>query len=345
MADNILSVQDLRVSFLTYAGEVQAVRGVSFDIERGETLGIVGESGCGKSVTAQTIMKLNPAPPSVIKSGSILLDGADIVPMSEREMQRIRGAQVSMIFQDPMTCLNPTMQIGKQVAESIVLHQRKSKHEAHQEAIELLDLVRIPNPAVRAKQYPHQFSGGMRQRAMIAMGLACKPKLLIADEPTTALDVTIQAQILDLIRGLREQTGTAVILITHDLGVVAEMCDRVAVMYAGEIVEQADTVTLFRQPLHPYTRGLIDSIPVVGDVRERLAVIPGNVPNLIDLPAACRFAPRCVTRELEHVPHCNEVHPGLLAATLDHEVRCWLYHDEEGRTIRTEAPASFRRTP
>jgi oligopeptide transport system ATP-binding protein len=254
MSDTLLSVKDLRVSFLTYAGEVQAVRGVSFDLERSQTLGIVGESGCGKSVTAQTIIKLNPSPPSVIKSGSILLEGQDIVPMSEREMQRIRGAQVSMIFQDPMTSLNPTMPIGKQVAESIVVHQRVNKHEAQKRAIELLDIVRIPNPGVRAKQYPHQFSGGMRQRAMIAMSLACSPKLLIADEPTTALDVTIQAQILDLMKDLKEKTQCSIIVITHDLGIVASMSDRVAVMYAGKIVEVGDADEVFYRPRHP-TRG------------------------------------------------------------------------------------------
>jgi oligopeptide/dipeptide ABC transporter ATP-binding protein len=203
-------------------------------------------------------------------------------------------------------------------------------------------MVGIPDPQRRLASFPHELSGGMAQRVMIAMALACEPELLIADEPTTALDVTIQAQILDLIRELREQTGTAVILITHDLGVVAEMCDRVAVMYAGEIVEQASTVTLFREPLHPYTRGLIDSIPVVGVVQDRLAVIPGNVPNLIDLPEGCRFAPRCVTREVEHVPYSTELHPALLEASRSHDVRCWLYHDLDGRTIRSEAPASFK---
>ncbi len=331
MADLILSVQDLRVSFLTYAGEVQAVRGVSFDIERGQTLGIVGESGCGKSVTAQTIMKLNPSPPSVIKSGRILLDGVDIVPMSEREMQRIRGAQVSMIFQDPMTCLNPTMQIGKQVAESIVLHQRKSKKEAHDEAIGLLDLVRIPNPGVRAKQYPHQFSGGMRQRAMIAMGLACKPKLLIADEPTTALDVTIQAQILDLMKDLKEKTACSIILITHDLGIVASMSDRVAVMYAGRIIEVGAADEVFYRPLHPYTWGLLDSRPRVDHARnQQLVPIDGMPPDLIQPPVGCPFAARC--RHCMRI--CRETMPPEVSVGDDHKVSCWLTDARAPKAVR-----------
>ena len=331
MADMLLSVNDLRVSFLTYAGEVQAVRGVSFDLKKGETLGIVGESGCGKSVTAQTIMKLNPAPPSVIKSGSILLDGADIVPMSEREMQRIRGAQVSMIFQDPMTCLNPTMTIGKQIAESIILHQKVDKKTAHQRAIDLLDLVRIPNAAVRAKQYPHQFSGGMRQRAMIAMGLACNPKLLIADEPTTALDVTIQAQILDLMKDLKEKTNCSIIVITHDLGIVASMSDRVAVMYAGKIIEIGDADEVFYRPRHPYTWGLLDSRPRVDHARDqKLVPIEGMPPDLLLPPAGCPFAARCAYC----MKVCRTTMPPDVSVGEDHLVACWLTHEKAPKVVR-----------
>ncbi len=319
----VLSIRDLRVSFHTYAGEVQAVRGVSFDLNRGETLGIVGESGCGKSVTAQTIMKLNPTPPAEIKSGSILLDGRDIVPLSDREMQKIRGKDVSMIFQDPMTCLNPTMTVGKQVGESLVLHQKVPKKKAFEMAIDLLELVKIPNAAVRAKQYPHQFSGGMRQRAMIAMALACSPKLLIADEPTTALDVTIQAQILDLMRDLKNKTNNATILITHDLGIVASMSDRIAVMYAGKIIETGSSAEVFYRPQHPYTWGLLDSRPRVDHPRnQKLDPIEGMPPDLIKPPVGCGFADRC-----KHcMKICREVHPAEVAVGDDHQVCCWLQH-------------------
>jgi peptide/nickel transport system ATP-binding protein len=340
----ILDVRGLKTSFHTRDGVVRAVDGIDFHVDRGEILGLVGESGCGKSVTSMSIMRLI-AKPGAIEAGTVTFDGRDLLTLSPDEMRAIRGDRISMIFQQPQSSLNPVWDVGRQIGEVLEIHRNMKRKAARERALEMLRMVGIPDPKRRLDSFPHELSGGMAQRVMIAMALACEPELLIADEPTTALDVTIQAQILDLIRGLREQTGTAVILITHDLGVVAEMCDRVAVMYAGEIVEQADTVTLFREPLHPYTRGLIDSIPVVGDVRERLAVIPGNVPNLIDLPAACRFAPRCVTREAEHVPWCTEVHPELIAAKADHEVRCWLYHDREGRVIRTEAPASFRRAP
>jgi peptide/nickel transport system ATP-binding protein len=238
-----------------------------------------------------------------------------------------------MIFQEPMTSLNPAFTIGEQIVEGILRHRRIGRAQAKRQAIEMLEHVRMPIPAKRFDDHPHRLSGGMRQRAMIAMALACRPKLLIADEPTTALDVTIQAQILELMRMLRDETGTAIILITHDLGVVAEMCDRVAVMYAGEIVERTDVVSLFREPLHPYTRGLISSIPVVGDVHDELSVIPGNVPNLIDLPKGCRFAPRCVSRIEEHVDLATEVHPELLPLKSGHDVRCFLYHDAAGRVL------------
>ncbi|HXI46836.1 MAG TPA: ABC transporter ATP-binding protein, partial [Candidatus Acidoferrales bacterium] len=278
----ILDVRGLRTSFHTRDGVVRAVDGIDFHVDRGEILGLVGESGCGKSVTSMSIMRLI-AKPGRIEAGTVTFDGRDLLTLSPDEMRAIRGDRISMIFQQPQSSLNPVWDVGRQIGEVLEIHRNMKRKAARERALELLRMVGIPDPKRRLDSFPHELSGGMAQRVMIAMALACEPELLIADEPTTALDVTIQAQILDLIRGLREQTGTAVILITHDLGVVAEMCDRVAVMYAGEIVEQADTVTLFRQPLHPYTRGLIDSIPVVGDVRERLAVIPGNVPNLIDL--------------------------------------------------------------
>jgi len=329
----VLSIRDLRYSFHTYAGEVQAVRGVSFDLYRGETLGIVGESGCGKSVTVQTIMKLNPQPPGEIKSGQILLEGQDIVPMNEREMQRIRGAEISMIFQDPMTCLNPTMTVGKQVGESLVLHQGVSKSEAFKKAIDLLDLVKIPNPGVRAKQYPHQFSGGMRQRAMIAMALACNPKLLIADEPTTALDVTIQAQILELMRDLKNKTNNATILITHDLGIVASMSDRIAVMYAGHIIEMGSADKVFYNPKHPYTWGLLDSRPRVDHPRDqKLDPIEGMPPDLIKPPKGCAFADRCK----HSMKICHEVMPADTIVSEGHQVRCWLQHEMAPKVTRGE---------
>jgi oligopeptide/dipeptide ABC transporter ATP-binding protein len=253
-------------------------------------------------------------------------------------MRRIRGERISMIFQQPQSSLNPVWDVGRQIAEVLEIHRGMRRGPARDRALELLRMVGIPDPSRRLKAFPHELSGGMAQRVMIAMALACEPELLIADEPTTALDVTIQAQILDLMRNLRDETGTAIILITHDLGVVAEMCDRVAVMYAGEIVEQTDVTTLFRRPLHPYTRGLIGSIPVVGSVQEELAVIPGNVPNLIDLPKGCRFAPRCQTRIEENVTLATEVHPQLLPVGEGHDVRCWVYHDAAGNLMpRDEA--------
>ena len=294
MAKNVLNIKDLYVSFDTYAGEVQAVRGVSYHVDEGEVLGVVGESGCGKSVTAQTIMKLNPMPPAKIKSGEITLDGIDIIATSEDKMQEIRGKEVSMIFQDPMTCLNPTMKVGRQITEAIKHHQKLSKEEAEKRSIEMLKLVQIPNPEERAQQYPHEFSGGMRQRAMIAMALSCNPKLLIADEPTTALDVTIQAQIIDLLGDIRKKTGTAIILITHDLGVVASLVDRVAVMYAGKIVETAKVNDIFKNAAHPYTKALLSSLPSHDTSKEdKLTSIPGTPPDLIKPPVGCGFASRC----------------------------------------------------
>jgi peptide/nickel transport system ATP-binding protein len=336
----LLTVEGLRTQFHTREGVVRAVDGIDIHVDRGEILGLVGESGCGKSVTSMSIMRLI-AKPGQIASGKITFDGIDLLALPEAAMREVRGNRISMIFQQPQSSLNPVWDVGRQIGEALEIHRNMRRKAARERALELLRMVGIPDPTRRLESYPHEMSGGMAQRVMIAMALACEPELLIADEPTTALDVTIQAQILDLIRELREQTGTAVILITHDLGVVAEMCDRVAVMYAGEIVEQADTVPLFREPRHPYTRGLINSIPILGETRDDLMVIPGNVPNLIDLPAACRFAPRCVTREVEHVVDATELHPSLLEVAPDHEVRCWLYHDREGRSIRTAAPDSF----
>jgi oligopeptide/dipeptide ABC transporter ATP-binding protein len=329
-SEPLLEVRDLHVSFRTEDGLVRAVDGVSFTVTAGQVLGIVGESGSGKSVTAMSIMRLI-RDPNAITRGEVLYKGRDLLKLSGDQMRSVRGAEIAMIFQDPMTSLNPVYRVGWQIAEQVRAHESMSKAQAHQRAVELLDAVGIPGPARRADDYPHQFSGGMRQRAMIAMALSCNPDLLIADEPTTALDVTIQAQILDLMRKLQKETGTAIVLITHDLGVVAEMCDRVAVMYAGEIVEQTDVRTLFEQPKHPYTQGLIESIPVVGRLKDELAVIPGNVPNLIDLPAGCRFAPRCTARVEHNNVLAERFHPELQPIGTEHEVRCWLYHMRDGR--------------
>jgi oligopeptide/dipeptide ABC transporter ATP-binding protein len=335
----LLEVKGLRTSFHTRDGVVRAVDGIDFHVDRGEIMGLVGESGCGKSVTSLTIMGL-VARPGRIEAGEVLFDGKDLLKLKPDEMRRLRGDQISMIFQQPTSSLNPVWDVGTQLSEVLRIHRGMKKGPAWQRSRELLRMVGIPDPDRRLKAYPHEMSGGMAQRVMIAMALACEPDLLIADEPTTALDVTIQAQILDLIRNLREETGTAVILITHDLGVVAEMCDRVAVMYAGEIVEQTDVVSLFRDPLHPYTRGLIGSIPVVGELVEELSVIPGSVPNLIDLPKGCRFAPRCAAREPENVAIATEVHPALLPVRTDHNVRCWLYHDAAGNVMPDVARAA-----
>ena len=322
MAD-VLKIENLHVSFDTYAGEVHAVRGVSLHVGEGEVLAVVGESGCGKSVTAQTIMKLNPMPPARIKEGSINLCGEDIVAANEKKMQDIRGRLVSMIFQDPMTCLNPTMKVGKQLTEAICQHRKLSKDEAKKEAVRLLEMVQIPNAAERAEQYPHEFSGGMRQRAMIAMAMSCEPKLLIADEPTTALDVTIQAQIMQLMAKVREETGTAIILITHDLGVVANLADRVAGMYAGKIVETGTAEDIFYRPKHPYTQALLKSLPTVETSREeKLVSIAGTPPDLFMPPKGCEFASRCehcMKVCKKHVPPTYEVGAG-------HKAACWRLH-------------------
>ena len=328
-ATPLLEVKGLRTSFFTRDGVVRAVDGIDFHVDRGEIMGLVGESGCGKSVTSLSILRL-VSKPGRIEAGEILFDGQDLLKLRDDDMRKIRGDRISMIFQQPTSSLNPVWDVGRQIEEVLQIHRGMKGRTARSRAGELLKMVGIPDPERRLSNFPHEMSGGMAQRVMIAMALACEPELLIADEPTTALDVTIQAQILDLMRNLRDETGTAIVLITHDLGVVAEMCDRVAVMYAGEIVEHTDVVSLFRRPMHPYTKGLIGSIPVVGDIREELAVIPGNVPNLIDLPKGCRFAPRCLARIEEDVAIATDVHPELLPVSPEHDVRCWLYHDAAG---------------
>ena len=324
MAD-VLKIENLHVSFDTYAGEVHAVRGVSLHVGEGEVLAVVGESGCGKSVTAQTIMKLNPMPPARIKEGSINLCGEDIVAANEKKMQDIRGRLVSMIFQDPMTCLNPTMKVGKQLTEAICQHRKLSKDEAKKEAVRLLEMVQIPNAAERAEQYPHEFSGGMRQRAMIAMAMSCEPKLLVADEPTTALDVTIQAQIMKLMAQVREKTGTAIILITHDLGVVANLADRVAVMYAGKVVETGTVEDIFYRAKHPYTQALLKSLPTVDTSRdEKLVSIAGTPPDLFSPPVGCEFASRC-----EYCMKVCKAHvPPKYTFSEQHSASCWRLHPD-----------------
>jgi oligopeptide transport system ATP-binding protein len=326
----VLEVKDLQTYFKTDAGIVKAVDGVSFKLHEGETLGIVGESGSGKSVTNLSVMHLIPSPPGKIVGGQAFFEGEDILAYSEKEMRKIRGAKISMIFQDPMTSLNPFLRISTQMVETIQLHsQDMSKKEALERSIEMLRLVGIPNAEKRIKNYPHQFSGGMRQRVMIAMALSCNAKILVADEPTTALDVTIQAQILELIKKLSTQMGTAVILVTHDLGVVAGMCDHVCVMYAGKIVERAETSTLYAKPAHPYTEGLIKSVPRMDTTKkgQRLFSIEGQPPNVIDLPPCCPFHPRC-DRAMEV---CRHAYPPLRELGGGHEVCCWLYVDEKER--------------
>jgi oligopeptide/dipeptide ABC transporter ATP-binding protein len=317
----LLQVKNLRASFFTDAGEVRAVDDVSFSIERGKTLGIVGESGCGKSVTSLSILRLLAQPAGRIVGGEILYQGRNLLSLSEDEMRKIRGNEISMIFQEPMTSLNPVYTVGNQILEAVMLHQGLKKKEARDKSIEMLKRVGIPAPEKRIDDYPHQLSGGMRQRVMIAMALSCNPKVLIADEPTTALDVTIQAQILDLLRDLQQSDGLGLMLITHDLGVVAEMADEVVVMYAGRVVEQAPVRKLFAQPSMPYTRGLLESIPSVssdGSSPQRLKAIPGIVPHLLELPQGCRFQERCA-----HVlDACKAIEPELRQKDAEHWVRC-----------------------
>lgn len=320
----ILEVRGLKTYFYTDAGVVKAVDGVDFYVNRGEVLGLVGESGCGKSVTSLSIMRLVGQPGRII-DGEILFEDLKLLDLDEKEMVQMRGNRISMIFQQPQSSLNPVFRVGDQVAEVLRIHQQLNKEEAWEKAVDLLRLVGIPDPNKKARSYPHEMSGGQAQRVMIAMALALNPALLIADEPTTALDVTIQAQILDLMRDLRNRMSTAVILITHDLGVIAEMADRVAVMYAGRIVEETDVRSLFAEPLHPYTLGLIASIPVLGKITERLDVIPGTVPNLVNLPSGCKFAPRCRSRVDYQLSICDEQEPDLINVRQNHIVRCWLY--------------------
>jgi oligopeptide/dipeptide ABC transporter ATP-binding protein len=334
----LLQVRDLRTYFRTDAGVARSVDGVSFHVASGEVLGIVGESGSGKSVTSLSIMRLVPSPPGHIKEGSrIDWRGEDLVRVSEARMRDIRGNEIAMVFQEPMTSLNPVFTVGDQIAEAIRLHRGASNAEARSEAIEMLRLVGIPDPVERVDAYPHQLSGGQRQRVMIAMALSCEPALLIADEPTTALDVTIQAQILELLAELRRRLGMAIILITHDLGVVAEVCDRVAVMYAGEIVEEGTVAQIFRDPRHPYTEGLLQAIPRLGEHAERLAVIPGTVPAATAWPVGCRFHTRCAYGW----NLCVRSHPELMTCTgsnvdpidpgIEHRSRCWLEQHPERR--------------
>jgi len=323
MPETLIQVRNLKTYFLTERGVAKAVDDVSFDIREGETLAIVGESGCGKSVTALSIMGLIPNPPGEVVGGTIHFNGRDLLKLSEREMRHIRGNNISMIFQEPMTSLNPVFQIGDQITEVLTLHQKINKREARDRAIELLKAVRIPAPESRMADYPHQMSGGMRQRVMIAMALACSPKMIIADEPTTALDVTIQAQILELMEQLSETTGTAILLITHNLGVVAETSHDVIVMYAGRVVEKADAHSLYGDPRHPYTQGLMGSIPGIraDDKSTKLEAIPGMVPSLFGLPKGCKFNDRCKFA----FDRCLQEEPELKVINQGHEVRCWLF--------------------
>jgi len=322
-AEGLLLVRDLRVSFSTHAGEVQAVRGASFDLRRGETLAIVGESGSGKTVTAKSIMRLLPEANSTIKSGEIIFEGRDLLRLPENQMQSIRGSRIAMVFQDPMTSLDPTMRVGPQIAESLKKHLGLSGRRATERAVELLRLVGIPNPEERIKQYPHQFSGGMRQRVVIAIALACGPQILIADEPTTALDVTIQAQTLELLQDLQEQLGMSVILITHDLGVVARTAHRVAVMYGGKIVETGTVREVFYNPKMPYTWGLLASILLpAADRGQELVPIPGSPPDMLVPPNGCPFTPRCPYA----MRICAEEMPELTTFSTEHRAACWLHH-------------------
>lgn len=318
MKKPLLRVRSLSTHFLTEEGLVRAVENVSFNIHPGEIVSLVGESGCGKSVTGLSILKLIPSPPGQIVSGEILFDGINLLELEEKEMERVRGNDISMIFQEPMTSLNPVFTIGDQIIEAILLHQGLNKTAARKRAVEMLDRVKIPSPETRVDAYPHQLSGGMRQRAMIAMALSCQPKLLIADEPTTALDVTIQAQVLRLLKEIQREMGMAVLLITHDLGVVTEIADRVAVMYAGRLVEYAPVEAIFRQMRHPYTRGLLESIPHLKERKKRLNAIPGQVPNPMDLPVGCKFHPRCYLA----IDECKKEEPSLFQVNGDHFSRC-----------------------
>ncbi|UYT84944.1 ABC transporter ATP-binding protein [Priestia megaterium] len=329
--EKMIQIKNLHVQFSTYGGRVQAVRGVSFDLHKGETLAIVGESGCGKSVTSQSIMRLIPTPPGRITSGSILFKGQDLTKLPEKKMRDIRGADISMIFQDPMTALNPTLRVGEQILENIMQHENISKEKAKEKAFEMLELVGIPNPKERLKQYPHEFSGGMRQRIVIAMALVCNPEVLIADEPTTALDVTIQAQILELFKDIQQKTDVSIVLITHDLGVVAQVADRVAVMYAGKIVEIGTRRDIFYTPQHPYTKGLLRSVPRLDLYESELVPIAGSPPDLFAPPSGCSFAPRCpYVMEV-----CDRMYPVSTKLKESHQVHCWLQDERAQKFVTT----------
>jgi len=330
MNEPLLQVENLSISFKSdHGGIFSAVNNINFNVYKGESIGIVGESGCGKSVTAMSIMRLLKEPPAIV-SGKINFEGSDIRSFSRSKLRDLRGNEIAMIFQEPMTSLNPVYTCGKQISEAIIMHQKTSNAEARKKTIEILRMVGIPSPEQRADEYPHQLSGGMRQRIMIAMALSCHPKLLIADEPTTALDVTIQAQILELIKDLKNQLGMSMILITHDLGVVAEMTKRVIIMYAGEIVEEADVKAIFKNPGHPYTRGLLASIPRIEEKKDELYVIEGVVPSPSSMPRGCRFSPRCP----ECMDKCRIQEPPVVTIFEDHVARCWLLADarEKGGT-------------
>jgi len=331
LSDKLLEVKNLKTYFYTEEGVVKAVDGIDFLIKNGKTLGIIGESGCGKSVTALSIMQLIENPPGKIIEGEIWLEGNDLLKKSRFEMRKIRGNDISIIFQEPMTSLNPVYTIGSQIMESIIEHQKLDKKKAREKAIEMLRLVAMPSPEKRIDEYPHQLSGGMRQRAVIAIALSCKPKLLIADEPTTALDVTIQAQILDLIKKIKEETGMSVMMITHDLGVIAEVADDVVVVYAGKAVEYGDVKTIFEDPKHPYTQGLYNAIPRLSDTKKgRLETISGLVPNPLEFPSGCRFHPRC--KFAKNI--CREEIPKLEKITDTHKVRCFMYNKEKSKYFK-----------
>lgn len=328
--EKILQVKDLHVSFKTFGGKVQAVRGVTFDLHKGETLAIVGESGCGKSVTSQSIIRLIPERTGRIEKGSILFKNRDLTNVKENELRRIRGVDISVIFQDPMTALNPTLRIGDQMTEGIRQHKRLSKDAAKEKAIEMMKLVGIPSPEVRFKQYPHEFSGGMRQRIVIAMALVCEPHILIADEPTTALDVTIQAQILELFKEIQKKTAVSIILITHDLGVVASVADRVAVMYGGRIVEEGTRRDVFYNPKHPYTKGLLYSVPRLDTIGKELTPIAGTPPDLFSPPVGCAFAARCPNAMIV----CEKVYPEKTTISNHHHADCWLLDSRAQATMK-----------
>ena len=320
----LLTVKNLQTHFISSGRTVRALDGVSFEIEEGEVFGLVGETGCGKSVSALSILRLIPFPPGKIVGGEIRFRDRDLLALNEAEMRSIRGKEISMIFQEPMTSLNPVFRIGDQIAEVIMLHQHLNRSQALKETVAMLERVHIPDAARVMKQFPHQLSGGMRQRVMIAMELSCRPHLLIADEPTTALDVTIQAQILKLIKEMKKEFNTSILLITHDLGIIAEMCNRMAVMYAGSIVEQAGVIEIFENPKHPYTRGLWGAIPHIDEEKEELSVIPGNVPDLSRPPTGCKFHPRCSAR----FEPCDKTNPDLFQLSPDHQVACYRYQED-----------------